>query len=36
MIENHMIVDDLWEFIPRRCKRCNRPINKCSCDDEDI
>lgn len=32
-IENHIVVDDLWkEEKPRRCKRCGRTLEDCTCD----
>lgn len=32
MIENHMVVDDLWEFVPRCCKKCDKRIDDCICE----
>ena len=32
MIDNNMVIDELWELPVRKCRYCNRPTSECSCD----
>lgn len=33
-IENHIIIEDLYELRTRLCKKCLKPVNNCICDDD--
>lgn len=34
-IENHMVVDEIWEHPVRRCRICKCELDDCSCEDDD-
>lgn len=34
-IENHMVIDSIWETKEKTCRCCKRSVSECTCDDDE-
>ena len=32
MIDNNMVVEELWQMPVKKCRVCNKPTSDCNCD----